>query len=387
MEIILLYFLAFLALLIGVAFVVMALSESISIRWVYYHYFIRKPVNWTIFIIVFGWVIWITNEANVFPIWSIGPMAITGLALVLTHKLHAESAFRAVDFPNIAVDVTSLPLDDQMQMAVIEYQSVTKCFPLDYVVHHHIINDQFGDKTVALTYCALCRSIIPFDVTDIGPLFVAAMKNGNMIVADRKTKTFFQQGTFQSVIGRLHPAELKMIPFQILSWSEVKRTIHDPKVVQVSPDDFRAFQLPIPGIWNRIMKTEFTPGLSSNNRDKSFPARTPVIGVIDETIADSIFYLKQEVLDNKLVINEEFGFFLVGRNDQVAAFRDSINGSQLVAEFENSEIIDMNTQTHWDIRGKYLNGPLKKDLEIVAISDEYWFAWKKFHQDSRLLRL
>ena len=97
------------------------------------------------------------------------------------------------------------PLTDDMQLAVIEHGDVTKAYPLDYVVHHHIINDSFGNRIVALTYCAMCRSIIPFDVTDIGPLFVGSFKDANMIVADRRTKTFFQQATFKSIIGRLHP--------------------------------------------------------------------------------------------------------------------------------------------------------------------------------------
>jgi len=64
----------------------------------------------------------------------------------------------------------------------------------------HAINggtreDNRGRRLVALTYCAMCRTVVPFDVTDIGPLFVASFKNANMVMADRKTRTFFQQAT------------------------------------------------------------------------------------------------------------------------------------------------------------------------------------------------
>jgi hypothetical protein len=54
----------------------------------------------------------------------------------------------------------------------------------------------------------MCRSIIPFDVTDIGPLFVGSFKDANLIVADRKTKTFFQQATFESIIGNFRAPDL-----------------------------------------------------------------------------------------------------------------------------------------------------------------------------------
>jgi hypothetical protein len=62
-------------------------------------------------------------------------------------------------------------------------------------IYFQIVNDRFGDAIVSLTCCAMCRSIIPFDVTDPGPLFVASFKNANMVVADRRTGTFFQQAT------------------------------------------------------------------------------------------------------------------------------------------------------------------------------------------------
>jgi hypothetical protein len=67
------------------------------------------------------------------------------------------------------------------------YLPLIKSLPVHYVIHHHIINDFFGGHLVSLTCCAMCRSIIPIDVTDIGPLFGASLKNANMIVADSLT--------------------------------------------------------------------------------------------------------------------------------------------------------------------------------------------------------
>jgi hypothetical protein len=152
----------------------MALIKSFPVQWLYYHYFVRKPIVWTILVGTIVWTFGITLQTGVFPLWTLIPLALMGLAVVLTYKMHQENAFPAVDFPVMAEDVSSLPLRDDMQLGVIEYGGVTKAYPLDYVIHHHIINDQFGEYIVSLTYCAMCRSIIPFDVTDIGPLFVGS---------------------------------------------------------------------------------------------------------------------------------------------------------------------------------------------------------------------
>lgn len=387
MEILFYYLLAFIALIIGTAAIYMALIEAFPISWLYYHYFIRKPINWSIFIGVILWTALIFYQSNEFPIWTIVPIIITGFALILTYKMHQDKTFPAVFFPEIAKDPEKLPLKDNMEMAVIEYEGITKCYPLDYVIHHHIINDKFRDKTVALTYCAMCRSIIPFDVTDIGPLFVGSFKDANMIVADEKTKTFFQQATFQSLIGKLHPYELTMIPFQILSWTEVKKTIINPQVVKVTEKDFKEFELPIPGIWKKIMASESTPGLSEKNRDKTFPSRTHVVGIIDNSIDDKVVYLRKEVLSKKIVENKESGFVLIGIGKTVNAFKNVLNSKMLEIKIDNGELIDSISNTKWNIRGKYISGELKNDLISIAISDEYWFSWIKFHDKSKLIRL
>ena len=252
------------------------------------------------------------------------PLALIGLATVLAHRMHQEAVFPAVDFPAMSDDPFQLPLADHMQLAIIEHGGVAKAYPLDYVIHHHVVNDRFGDRIVALTYCAMCRSIIPFDVTDIGPLFVGSFKNANMIVADRRSKTYFQQATFESVIGRLHPRMLTMIPFQILPWSAVRRLEHVPRVCQVTQADFREFKLPIPGVWRRIMASEATPGLSSRLRDKSFPARTHVIGVINRIANPHVVYLKSELMKNGVVKNGALNFFLVALGDAVNAFKGDV---------------------------------------------------------------
>lgn len=375
------------ALLVGTAAIYMALIEVFPVHWLYYHYFIRKPVNWSIFIGLLVWTGIIHSQNTDFPMWTIAPIIISGIALVLTYKMHQEKAFPAVFFPRLSGNPESLPLKDDLEIAVVEYNGVTKCYPLDYVIHHHIVNDKFDDKIVALTYCAMCRSVIPFDVTEIGPLFVGSFKNANMIVADKRSKTFFQQATFKSIVGQLHPYELTMIPFQLLSWYEVRKTIDNPKVVMVTENDFRDFELPIPGLWKKIVRSESTPGLSSKNRDKTFPSRTFVIGIIDASIDEKVVYLKNEVLANKIVENKELGFFLIGVGNTVNGFRNTLNNKKLELKIDNGELIDMDKNTKWNIRGKYISGELNSDLESIAISDEYWFSWIKFHDKSMLIRL
>ena len=370
---------AIFSLVIGMG-AIFTLVEKFPIRLLYYHYHYRKPLIWSIFIVSIIYVGFVSLDG--FHIKAIISLLIIGLSVILTYKVHQSNWFRAVYFPKMTSVLDSLPLSDDQEIALIEYEGVVKAYPLSYVIHHHIVNDSFKDKTVALTYCAMCRSIIPFDVTDIGPLFVASFKNANMIVADKKTGTFFQQASLKSVIGELHPLSLKMITFQILPWGTVKNLNSKLQVAVVTKKDLRPFNLPMPGVWKKVMSSELTPGLS--NKDKTFPSKTHVIGIIDSSINESVFYLKSEILQQETVRNENLDFTLISTGNTVSVFRTKgINLS-----LKNNQVMeDSATKTCWDIRGKYIEGSLNKDLKIISISDEYWFSWKKFHPKSILLRL
>ena len=382
------YLLALTALTVSLVFIPLILVTAIPLSAVYYHSLIRKPVVWGITLFAVAWQGWMVVQSGVFP-WSHAlPLAIIGLSVFIIYSLYPSVAFPAVDFPKMSDDPLSLPINDDAQVAIIEHNGVTKAYPLDYLIHGHIINDWFGARLVSLTYCALCRSVIPFDVTAIGPLYVGAMKNGNMVLADRKTGTFFQQGTFESVIGPLHPQTLEMVMFQFLTWKQVKELDDLPLMPHVTEHDFRPFALPIPGAWEKLTKGDLTPGLSSAKRDKSFPARTSVIGITDPSVSPQIVYVKDEVLVKGVVKNDARGLFLVAQDKAVNAFRSTANGTPIhLSLSEGTDLKDEVTGTIWDVRGKHKSGPIQSNLEMVMTSDEYWYSWKLFHPRSELIRL
>jgi len=388
MTIFILYLLALTALIVSLAFIPLILITAIPLQAVYYHSLIRKPVVWGIALCTVAWQIWTFVQNDAFPLGHVVPLVLMGSAVFIIYNLYPSIAFPAVDQPKMSYDPLNLPIKDDAQMAVIEHKGVTKAYPLDYLIHGHIINDWFADRLVSLTYCALCRSVIPFDVTDIGPLYVGAMKNGNMVLADRKTGTYFQQGTFESVIGPLHPRTLEMVMFQFLTWKQVKELDELPQVPHVTEHDFRAFALPIPGAWEKLTKGDLTPGLSAAKRDKSFPARTSVIGITDPSVSPQIVYIKDEIIKQGIVKNTDREVILVAQDGAVNAFRASAGGKPVdLAITKGNALKDQASGTIWDIRGKYKKGPINTNLHMIMTSDEYWYSWKLFHPKSELVRI
>ena len=90
MGLILFYGFAFIALIIGTAAIYMAMIERFPVSWLYHHYFIRKPSNWIIFLVLLFWTILIYQQQGQFPTWTIIPILLAGIAVVLTYKMHQE---------------------------------------------------------------------------------------------------------------------------------------------------------------------------------------------------------------------------------------------------------------------------------------------------------
>lgn len=390
-EILLLWVLAVLALAVGMAAIYLAIIEAVPLAWLYWHARLRKPILWAI-VLVGALLVW-TGIHDGAPVGRLLlPFALQALGLLMGYRVHQEVVFDAVMFPPRTTDLDASPVDD-MEVALLEVDGDLRAYPLAYVEHHHIVNDRFGSgpdaRIIALTFCAMCRTIIAFDVTDIGPLYVASYKNGNMVVGDRKTRTFFQQATFKSVIGPRHPHTLTFYPSQILPWGAAKRLNPPPSIVAVTPHDLRRFELPIPGLWQRILHSEVTPGLSAASRDRRFPARTRVLGI---TLSGREWvYRKQAVIDRGSVTNREGDFCLIATGDTVTGFRttlgDQVDQPLRLVPHDADKILDEAGGTMWDRRGRYLSGPRHADLTPVPVSDEFWFAWSRFHPNAKLVTL
>ena len=75
----LLYLLSIIALVTGTAAVYMALIKLFPVQWLYYHYFIRKPIVWVILVGTGLTGLWI----GIFPLLAVSfPMAIFGFVLL-----------------------------------------------------------------------------------------------------------------------------------------------------------------------------------------------------------------------------------------------------------------------------------------------------------------
>ena len=111
--------------------------------------------------------------------------------------------------------------------------------------------------------------------------------------------------------------------------------------------------------------------------------------MIDPIAKPQVVYLKRELMERGVVWNKALNAFLVAVGDTVNGFKGTIAGMpiELALNRANGTLSDAASGTVWDARGKYKSGRISSDLEMLALSDEYWFSWKAFHPGSQLVRV
>ena len=100
-------------------------------------------------------------------------------------------------------------------------------------------------------------------------------------------------------------------------------------------------------------------------------------------------YLKRELMERGVVWNKALNAFLVAVGDSVNGFKGTVAGKpiELALNKADGTLSDAASGTVWDVRGKFKDGGISSDLQVLALSDEYWFSWRAFHPGSQLVRV
>ncbi|MFW9889858.1 MAG: DUF3179 domain-containing (seleno)protein [Candidatus Thorarchaeota archaeon] len=300
--------------------------------------------------------------------------------------LHPQRIFRAVLHPQYETTESQNLLPPDIPVLVIDVDQVQRAYPVSFVSWHHIINDVVGSKRILVTFCPICNTGIGYDATGYGPFIVGGFYRGNMVMADKRTKTFWQQATGESLVGKLHPRQLELIRLDLLTWSMAKATYPNIQLVHASEKELRPFHMPF--VWDFYMRSNIIPGVPKKERDDRLPQKAKVIGV--PRLEGDVAYPKEEVLNQIWMRDDELKLLLVSKTRIVRGYYTEIEGVQLKLAYmpDQEEIRDEASHTAWNPNGQWIRGEIKRDLVKWPISEEYWFAWRQFHPftDVRLLK-
>lgn len=131
--------------------------------------------------------------------------------------------------------VNDVDLADDMRGMFIDFDGDRRFYPYNILVWHEIVNDKVQGKHIAVTFCPLCGSAILFDREVNGTInefgVTGLLYQSNMLMYDKKTESFWSQSLRKAVVGDYTDQELEILPFQLITFGEVKQRYPDTKVL------------------------------------------------------------------------------------------------------------------------------------------------------------
>jgi hypothetical protein len=124
--------------------------------------------------------------------------------------------------------------DNELVMAIL-YKGVSRVYPIQIMVWHEIVNDTIAGDPILITWCPLCGSGIAYERRIEGEAVEfgtsGKLYNSNLVMYDRKTKTYWTQIGGEAVYGELTGKRLKPVSIDVVVWRDWKKKHPDSEVL------------------------------------------------------------------------------------------------------------------------------------------------------------
>ncbi len=297
-------------------------------------------------------------------------------------------------------------LDDDEPGVAVGVGDEARFYPLRILNRHEVINDQFGDLPVLVTYCPLCNSAVVFDRrVDGEPMRFGTsglLRHSDLVLWDAETQSLWQQITGEAIVGELTGSRLEPLASTIVAWRTFAEAHPEGAVLGRNQGRKVLYGAnPYVGYSGRNAPLE---SFFAGEIDGRLPALARVVGITlnDEHVAVSFAVARErrsvdlEIGGDPVVVLwgaestvDALDGFTVVAGDSIGtalAYSAVVDGKALTFEPAGIDrFIDDQTGSEWTLLGEAVAGPLiGHRLGLVVHTNEFWFAWQAFHDPDGL---
>ncbi len=296
-------------------------------------------------------------------------------------------------------------LKDKEPVIALDINGTARAYPLQILMWHEIVNDEFADKAVSVTFCPLCNASIVFD-RDLGGVrydfgTTGRLRRSDMVMYDRQTESWWQQFTGEAIIGELNGTVLNQIPSKIVAFESFRKQFPDGQVLSKDTGFNRQYgRNPYAG-YDDINSSPF---LFRGKLDKRLK---PMERVLSMRSNDQTMLFDLTSLKTRPVVNSEFGdtsFVIFAFEDMnsaldkrdisssrlipsAAVYDSTVDGQQLNFEINDGIVTDSETGSQWNIFGIAEKGELAgTKLQQLDHGVHFAFAWLAFDPDAQIFK-
>ncbi|MEZ5590550.1 MAG: DUF3179 domain-containing protein [Gammaproteobacteria bacterium] len=255
----------------------------------------------------------------------------------------------AIDDP-IFLSATQVDfLTPEQRVLGVVRNGIAKAYPISILNWHEIVNDQFGEEGIVVTFCPLCGTGMAFlaDIKGQRRSFGVSglLYNSDVLLYDRTTESLWSQLMMRAVSGPLSGTALTLIPTTHTTWADWRERYPATRVLSTETGYARDYQR---NPYTGYEQSDFT-FFPVPKASKRFHPKEIVLGVaLDGTV-------------------KAYPFSELARAP--SPVQDRIGTQPVSIEF------DAEHRT-----GRILNAAGEEIPSVMA----YWFAWSAFHPETAI---
>jgi len=296
----------------------------------------------------------------------------------------------SVDNPQFESTSENTYLDNDNLVVGIVHDGIAKAYAHRILDWHEIVNDQVGDRFVALTYCPLTGTAVAWnrevdsEITSFG--VSGKLYNTNLMPYDRATDSYWSQMRLDCVNGDLINTRIETFPVIETTWETWKEMYPNSMVMTRETGFNRNYNAYPYGDYRTNHNNLIFP---VNNNDARLPAKDRVLGVLSDS-KNKVYPIAS--FDDGRVIMEDFPngeIIIIGSNTQnfLIAYQNQglenlsfVNGpGEIIAEDSNGNKIS--------ISGEIVEGPLAgTQLGAVESILGYYFSLAAFYPNIEIFQ-
>ena len=243
-------------------------------------------------------------------------------------------------------------LQDDSRVLGISKNGITKAYPLNIMNWHEIVNDQFGNSYVMVSYCPLCFSGMAFNAKINGERHLFGVSgllyNSDVLLFDHNTESLWSQIMSRAISGEYVNTELEPVPLENTTWLDWRTRHPDTLVLSRDTGYTRDYSHDPYKNYRQSPETIFPVKF----RSKGYHPKEIVIGITIDNHAKAYPIIELSKSENKI-------------------FSDIVANKTVLIEFNSNErsarIFDANCVP-------------------LPATTLYWFAWYTFHPDTEIYK-
>ena len=317
---------------------------------------------------------------------SWGGVSINGIP-PLDHPMHVPAA-------------EATYLDDDNVVFGFYLDGEARAYPKRILAWHELALDRVGERELAIVYCTLCGTVIPFDARAGGKALTfgtsGLLYRSNKLMFDHETASLWSSLTGEPVVGPVVELELKLsaLPVVTTTWREW-RTRHPDTLVLSLDTGFQRDYSEGAAYRAYFATDELMFGVSL--RDGRLPNKAEVFVVRSTSPPDAIaaahadtppFAISTRLLDERPVFHTDVdGTNIVVVTSAAGASRAYLSATYRFATADGNDTVRDDGGREWVAEEDFLVAKFDSSVRLPRVAGHraFWFGWYAQHPDTVLV--